>query len=78
MSPGPGLILCFLKEKAESFVSFDTGSYLSPYCRARQDHSPAGECLPSDHVISNCGSPEFTPVVVYLPFSFLQPLNRGY
>lgn len=72
--------LYFLKEKDESFVSVATGSYLSPYCRARQDRSPEGEFLPSDHVLSNCGSPKFTltPAVAYLPSSFLQPLNKGY
>jgi len=77
MPPGPGLIFHFLKEKEESFVGFDTGSYLSPYCRARQDGCPAGE---SDHLLSNCGSPKLalTPAVIYLPFSFLQPLNKGY
>lgn len=45
MPPGPGLILCFLEEKEWSFQSSDTGPYLSPHWRARQDRASPGHSL---------------------------------
>lgn len=68
------------KDKEVTFENLDTGSCLSPHCRAGWAHTRMGELLTSDHVHLNCGSPKFTltPTVVCFPFCFLQSLNRGY